>query len=113
MYTFAEQTQPLEVCINITNNVTIEADLSITFQTDANQGTAEREDFEMLEDIFMITGRTCFEILIFPDTKLEGNETFRISIESMNSALNLSVPQAEVTILDSTSKTTHSLSSHT
>ena len=95
----------MQVCINIINNVTVDANFSITVRTDAEDGIAEIGDFEMFEkEISIITGQTCFEIKIFPDAILEDEETFRVSIESTDSALNVIVPQAEVTILDSTSE---------
>ena len=95
----------MQACINITNNVTVEANFSITVRTDAEDGIAEIGDFEMFEkEISIITGQTCFEIKIFPDAILEDEETFRVSIESTDSALNVLLPQADVTILDSTSE---------
>ena len=105
VYNFTEQSGPLQVCINITNNVTVEANFSITVQTDADGGTAQIGDFEIFrKEIIISSGQSCFEIKIFLDAILEGEETFRVSIESTDSALNVVVPQAEVTILDSTSK---------
>ena len=92
------------MCVNITNNVTVEANFSITARTDADEGNAEIEDFDILGEEIVLNGRTCFKIMIFPDNIVEEDETFQVSIESLNSALNVTVPQAEVTILDSTSK---------
>ena len=95
----------MQVCINIINNVTVEANFSITVQTDAEEGTADIGDFEMFEnEIIVITGHTCFEIRIFLDAILEDKETFQVSVESTDLALNVVVPQASVTILDSTGK---------
>ena len=105
VYSFTEQSGPLQVCIKITNNVTVEANFSITVQTDADGGTAEIGDFEIfMNEIIISSGLSCFEIKVFLDAILEGEETFRVSIESTDSALNVVVPQAEVRILDSTSK---------
>ena len=93
------------MCINITNNVTVEANISITVRTDAEEGTADIRDFEVFEkEIIVSSGKTCFEIKVFPDAILEDEETFPVSIESSDSALNVVVSQAEVTILDSTSE---------
>ena len=104
-FEFTEQGEPLQVCINITNNVTVEANFSITVRTDAEEGTANFEDFEIFEkDIIISTGQTCFEIKIFLDAILEDMETFQVTMESTDSALNVVVPHAEITILDSTSK---------
>ena len=95
----------MQVCINITNNVTVEANFSITIQTDAEEGTADIGDFEMFEnEIIVSTGHTCFEIRIFLDAILEDKETFQVFMESTDLALNVVVPQARVTILDSTGK---------
>ena len=97
----------MQVCINITNNVTVEANFSVTVtvETDADGGNAEVGDFEMFEKEIPITSEsTCFEIMIFLDNILEDEETFRVSVESTDSVLNASVSQAEITILDSTSK---------
>ena len=105
MYEFTEQDELLQVCINITNNVTVEANISITVRTDAEEGTADIRDFEVFEkEIIVSSGKTCFEIKVFPDAILEDEETFPVSIESSDSALNVVVSQAEVTILDSTSE---------
>ena len=105
VYNFTEQSEPLQVCINITNNVTVEANFSITVQTDADGGTAQIGDFEIFrKEVIIRSGQSCFEIKVFLDAILEGEETFRVSMESTDSALNVVVPQAEVTILDSTSK---------
>ena len=104
-YEFTEQGEPLQVCINITNNVTVEANFSITVRTDADEGTADVGDFERFEKEIMInTGQTCFDVIIFLDAILEDDETFRVSMESTDSALNVVVPQAEVTIFDGTSE---------
>ena len=104
-YEFAEQNEPLQVCINIINNVTVEANFSITVRTDADGGTAEIEDFETFEkNLIVNTGRTCFEINIFQDAILEDDETLQASIELTDSAFSVVVPRAYVTILDSTSK---------
>ena len=85
--------------------MTVEANFSISVQTDADEGTAEIGDFEMFEkEIIVSPGQTCFEIKIILDAILENKETFKVSIESTDSALNVVVPQAEVTILDTTSK---------
>ena len=85
--------------------MTVEANFSISVQTDADEGTAEIGDFEMFEkEIIVSPGQTCFEIKIILDAILENKETFKVSIESSDSALNVVVPQAEVTILDTTSK---------
>ena len=94
------------MCINITNNVTVETNFSITVRTDAEEGTADFGDFELFEkEIIANTGKICFEIKIFLDAILEDEETFQVSIESSSdSALNVVVPQAEVTMLDSTSE---------
>ena len=104
-YEFTEQSESLQVCINITNNVTVEANFSITVRTDAEEGTADIGDFEMFEnEITVSTGHTCFEIWIFLDAILEDKEAFQVSVESTDLAFNVVVPQASVTILDSTGK---------
>ena len=85
--------------------MTVEANFSISVQTDADEGTAEIGDFEMFEkEIIVSPGQTCFEIKIILDAILENRETFIVSIESTDSAFNVIVPQAQVIILDSTSK---------
>ena len=93
------------VCINIINNVTVEPNFSITLQANAVEGTAKIGDFEMSErEVVISMKQTCFEIMIFLDAILEHEEIFQLFIESTDSALNISLPQAEITILDSTSK---------
>ena len=47
-----------------------------------------------------------FEIMIFLDAILEDEETFWVSIEPVDSAINVSVHQSKITIVDSTSKFT-------
>ena len=104
MYETSEGPTPFSFCIELQNNVSIEANLILHLQTD--EGTASNRDFMSIDKEQSVNGSTCFEIIsIFSDDLLEDNETFIISIESRDSRLIVDVSEAQIRIVDENSKT--------
>ena len=103
-YQFREQPEASEVCINIANNVTIEAIISITLLPNFQDGTADMRDVQLLQANVVATIRTCFDIIISPDEILEETEILALSVLSNDSRLRLSVSEGEITIFDGSSK---------
>ncbi len=107
VYEFREDDASTEICIVLTNNVTIETNLQVRVQTE--EGTTNGSDFQGIdEENMMINGpRTCFTVQgIGTDGLVEPTEMFTVSLESLNpSRLMLSSPtEVTVVIMDSDSE---------
>ena len=99
-YVIDEDSDSVSVCINITNNVTLETSLQLTIRT--QEGSATSSDFIGLDRPLLLNGSTCFTISIIPDELVEINETFNVTIESNTERLVIPLEnsQAVITITD-------------
>lgn len=103
-HTFVEDHPQFDLCFSITNNVTIDISLLLNLQTE--EGTATLLDFELVNSEVLINGSMCYAniITIFPDGFLEINETFSITITSLNSQLLAENSRTDIIIIDTDSE---------
>lgn len=102
LYEFTEGQPPFVVCVDVVNDVIIEAQLALSILT--QPGTAGSDDFSALNQQVFVNRSTCFEVMIASDDLLEDEEEFDILIESGDSRLNTVVSEASIRIIDSNSK---------
>ena len=92
------------MCIDITNNVTIEVNLTLIILTQEDSATSN--DFTRINETFSVNGPGCFSIDILSDDIVEDNETFVVMVDSDDSRL-IVLPggsNANITIIDTSSK---------
>ena len=101
-YEFTEGQPPFLVCIEVVDDVSIEAQLALNIRTET--GTAGTSDFEALDQQVFVNGSTCFEVMIVADELLEEEEVFTLLTGSGDTRLSTMVSEAEIHIIDSNSK---------
>jgi hypothetical protein len=101
-YNFTEGQPPFTVCIDVENNVSIQAQLALSIETQAD--TAGSNDFVPLNQEELVNASTCFEVIIRADSILEEEERFGILLESRDPRLLIKLSEAEIRITDSNSK---------
>lgn len=103
---FVEDHPPFDLCFSITNNVTIDREVSLSLNLQTEEGTATLLDFELVNSEVLINGSMCYAniITIFPDGFLEINETFSIMIASLNSQLLAENSRTDIIIIDTDSE---------
>lgn len=110
LYTFVEGSPPSDVCISITNNVTIDTEVSLLLNLRTEEGTATLLDFELNNSELLIPGSMCFSDIITitsPDNLLEANETFSIAITPRDPQLAVApaeTSRADILIIDTDSE---------
>ena len=104
-YMFTENEPLSQICIVITNDVTVEANLELTLQSE--DSSAGSSDFQSINEVVVIANTTtCITVQgIAGDGLVETPEMFRVSIQSGNPRLVISpTNEIVVIIMDSDSK---------